>query len=267
MKTRFRSPDVFDPARGLNLDGAEGARHRSPTGGIVWVTQDGDLRDIVLQDGESFELDRATPAIVQAFERATVTIAAPTRSSAVARRGGLAAPAARPPRAGTRTPGLRPDAPLCEEAAMTTCDLSRCASAPRRPRAAAPYPRHLIERWALRDGTPVTIRPIRASDLPLEQAFVVGLSPATRYQRLLSGRNLLPGELRRLTDIDYAREMALIALATIDGVDADTRRGPLRPRGRHAAPAVRFRDRRRRPLAGPGPRREAAAQPARRRGR
>jgi hypothetical protein len=66
-------------ARGetLNLDGAEGARiinHR----GSVWITQNGDLRDIVLGDGESFELDRPTPAIVQAFECSSVTVAAPT---------------------------------------------------------------------------------------------------------------------------------------------------------------------------------------------
>jgi acetyltransferase len=102
---------------------------------------------------------------------------------------------------------------------MTTCDVSvGLLTAPRRPQGStAPYPAHLTERWALRDGTPVTIRPIRASDLALEQAFVVGLSPQTRYQRLLSGRKLLPGELRRLTDIDYAREMALVALATLDG--------------------------------------------------
>jgi len=80
------------------------------------------------------------------------------------------------------------------------------------------YPWHLIEQWALRDGTPVTIRPIRAADLLLERAFVVGLSPSTRYQRLLSARKLMPGELKRLTDIDYRREMALVAIATIDGV-------------------------------------------------
>ena len=61
----------------LNLDGAEGARIVADRG-TLWITQDGDLRDIVLQDGESFELDRATPAIVQAFERSTVTIAVPT---------------------------------------------------------------------------------------------------------------------------------------------------------------------------------------------
>ena len=83
--------------------------------------------------------------------------------------------------------------------------------------ARAPYPAQLVEQTRLPDGTPVTIRPIRASDLLLEREFVVGLSPHTRYQRLLSGRRLLPGELRRLTDIDYARELALVALAQQDG--------------------------------------------------
>lgn len=91
-------------------------------------------------------------------------------------------------------------------------------SAPARP-ARAPYPAHLVEQIRLADGTPVTIRPIRASDLLLERAFVVGLSPHTRYQRLLSGRRLLPGELRRLTDIDYAYELALVALALVDGLE------------------------------------------------
>ncbi len=40
---------------------------------------------------------------------------------------------------------------------------------------------------------------------------MAGLSSHTRYERLLSARKLLPGELRRLTDIDYARDMALVA--------------------------------------------------------
>ena len=81
-----------------------------------------------------------------------------------------------------------------------------------------PYPAHLVESWELGAGTPVSIRPIRAADLLLERAFVVGLSPHTRYQRLLSARKLMPGELKRLTDIDYRREMALVAVATIAGV-------------------------------------------------
>jgi acetyltransferase len=96
---------------------------------------------------------------------------------------------------------------------MTTDIALRPPAAPVR----APYPAHLVEDTRLADGTPVTIRPIRASDLVLERIFVAGLSPHTRYQRLLSGRRLLPGELRRLTDIDYARELALVALARCDG--------------------------------------------------
>lgn len=68
-------------ARGelLNLDGVRGARIVSRCG-TVWITQDGDLRDIVLQKGEAFELDRATPAIVQAFEPSTVCIEAGTHA-------------------------------------------------------------------------------------------------------------------------------------------------------------------------------------------
>jgi acetyltransferase len=73
------------------------------------------------------------------------------------------------------------------------------------------YPWHLVERLWLRDGSAITVRPIRASDLRLSAEFVAGLSKETRYQRLLSGRDLLPGELERLTDIDHRREMALIA--------------------------------------------------------
>jgi len=85
------------------------------------------------------------------------------------------------------------------------------------PSRRVPYPAHLVAHAALRDGTRVTVRPIRRSDLALERAFVFGLTPQTRYQRLLSGRKLLPGELRRLTDIDYAHELALVAIASVEG--------------------------------------------------
>lgn len=75
------------------------------------------------------------------------------------------------------------------------------------------YPAHLTATERLRDGATLTVRPIAAADLRLEHDFVAGLSPGTRYQRLLSGRQLLPGELRRLTDIDYRCELALVAVA------------------------------------------------------
>lgn len=73
------------------------------------------------------------------------------------------------------------------------------------------------ETWAADDGTVITIRPIGAADLALEQEFVNGLSPVTSYQRLMSGRRLSLEELRRFTDIDYERELALIATTRVQG--------------------------------------------------
>jgi len=75
----------------------------------------------------------------------------------------------------------------------------------------AVYPSHLADTGTLRDGTLVSVRPIHAADLRLEHDFVAGLSSQTRYERLLSARRLLPGELRRLTRVDYRRDMALVA--------------------------------------------------------
>jgi len=71
----------------------------------------------------------------------------------------------------------------------------------------------------LRDGSRVEIRPIRPSDLELERRFVRGLSLRTRYLRLLSGRELLPGELERWIDIDPTREIAIIAVTRDGGAE------------------------------------------------
>ena len=71
--------------------------------------------------------------------------------------------------------------------------------------------------WTARDGRRATIRPIRAADFELERAFVDGLSNATGYQRLMSTRRLTDEEVRRFTDIDPERELALIATTIADG--------------------------------------------------
>ena len=73
------------------------------------------------------------------------------------------------------------------------------------------------ETWTAPDGTVVTIRPIRAADLELEREFVNGLSRATGYQRLMSARTPSLQELRRFTEIDATRELALIATIAVDG--------------------------------------------------
>lgn len=42
--------------------------------GTVWVTQDGDLRDIVLDAGESFDFDRPGRVVVQALGDASILL-------------------------------------------------------------------------------------------------------------------------------------------------------------------------------------------------
>jgi acetyltransferase len=83
----------------------------------------------------------------------------------------------------------------------------------------ADYPEHLVRRHFLFDGTPVIIRPIRADDKSLEQAFVRRLSEDSRYYRFMSEvRELSPRKLKYFTEIDYDRHMAFVALVERDGV-------------------------------------------------
>jgi GNAT superfamily N-acetyltransferase len=64
----------------------------------------------------------------------------------------------------------------------------------------------------LRDGTRVLIRPIGKEDAALERAFIARLSPASRWYRFLGQMNFSDDMIKRLTDIDYRRDMAFIAL-------------------------------------------------------
>ena len=45
--------------------------------GVVWITQEGDRRDVILSPGQSFVLDRKGVAIVYALKQAAITIGAP----------------------------------------------------------------------------------------------------------------------------------------------------------------------------------------------
>jgi acetyltransferase len=82
-----------------------------------------------------------------------------------------------------------------------------------------PYPVHLIQEWELPDGRTVTIRPIRPEDAEREQQFVIGLSDESKYYRFMDTiRELTQTMLVRFTQIDYDREMALVAtLPDADG--------------------------------------------------
>jgi acetyltransferase len=81
-----------------------------------------------------------------------------------------------------------------------------------------PYPRDLVMSKELNDGTRLTIRPIRPEDAIIEREFVNGLSQQSRYFRFMySLTELTPLLLSRFTQIDYDREMALIAVVDDNG--------------------------------------------------
>ncbi|WP_070989998.1 GNAT family N-acetyltransferase [Halofilum ochraceum] len=83
-----------------------------------------------------------------------------------------------------------------------------------------PFPAHMQQRFMAPDGTEITIRPIRPEDADIEQAFVRGLSEASRYLRFMASLKELSREaLVRFTQIDYDRELALIATTERGGTE------------------------------------------------
>jgi acetyltransferase len=81
-----------------------------------------------------------------------------------------------------------------------------------------PYPAHLSRAWPMRDGRMVTVRAVRPEDAALTLDFFNRLSPETRYFRFMERiQELPPALVARFTQVDYDREMALIALAEQDG--------------------------------------------------
>jgi acetyltransferase len=80
------------------------------------------------------------------------------------------------------------------------------------------YPEHLVEQLTLRDGSRVTIRPIRPEDAEIEREFVRRLSDESRYFRFMDAlRELDPRMVRHFTEIDYRAHLALVALGEAGG--------------------------------------------------
>jgi acetyltransferase len=80
-----------------------------------------------------------------------------------------------------------------------------------------PYPRELEETYAWDDGE-MLMRPIRPDDGERHLAFLQRLDPEDIRMRVFSSRrSIAPSELARLTQIDYEREMAFIAI--VPGAD------------------------------------------------
>jgi acetyltransferase len=78
-----------------------------------------------------------------------------------------------------------------------------------------PYPTQYVSNWKMKDGTEVTIRPIRPEDEPLMVKFHETLSDRTVYLRYFSSlslrRRTSHERLLRICFGDYEREMVLVA--------------------------------------------------------
>lgn len=76
----------------------------------------------------------------------------------------------------------------------------------------SPYPTKYVINWALPDGTGVLFRPIRPEDEPLEHEMLTSLSEKTLKERFFQVIKQITHEMHvRLCNIDYEREMAIVA--------------------------------------------------------
>ncbi len=83
--------------------------------------------------------------------------------------------------------------------------------------AIAPYPAELTEHWTAGPET-VLIRPIRPEDAEAHAAFFARLSPEdVRYRFFSMLRALSPEQVARMTQVDYDREMAFVAVREATG--------------------------------------------------
>lgn len=103
---------------------------------------------------------------------------------------------------------------LCVRAARVKLHESTPSEANLPKPAIRPYPRQYVTTWTLRNGTPVTIRPIRPEDEPLMVQFHQKLSERTVYLRyfhlITLNQRIAHERLTRICFIDYDREMVLV---------------------------------------------------------
>ncbi|CAK0752280.1 Peptidyl-lysine N-acetyltransferase PatZ [Azospirillaceae bacterium] len=82
-----------------------------------------------------------------------------------------------------------------------------------------PYPKHLEDTIRLNDGTELFIRPVRPEDEPALHALIENMTAEDLRMRFFAPmRRLSHVAAARLTQIDYDREMCLVALGTKPGL-------------------------------------------------
>jgi acetyltransferase len=104
--------------------------------------------------------------------------------------------------------------------------------------AIAPYPAELEERWVARDER-LVIRPIRPEDAEQHGAFFHRQSPEDiRFRFFTAMREMSAEQMVRLTQIDYDREMAFLAVREATGETVGVARLVCDPNGREGEFAV-----------------------------
>ena len=109
---------------------------------------------------------------------------------------------------------------IAVDARVSIAPAERSAHAPPgHPRfAIRPYPKEWERRLTLNDGTPVLMRPVRPEDEPLYQSFFSGVSQEDLRLRFFAPvKDFSHSFIARLTQIDYARAMAFIAIDETSG--------------------------------------------------
>ncbi len=92
-----------------------------------------------------------------------------------------------------------------------SCDLRPVGE--RSQLAVAPYPEEWVQPWQSRGGEELVIRPIRPEDAEAHGAFFRRLTPEDVRFRFFSQLRELPKvQIARMTQIDYDREMAFVAI-------------------------------------------------------
>ncbi len=82
----------------------------------------------------------------------------------------------------------------------------------------SPYPAEYIKQAKLDNGIELTLRPIRPEDEPLEAELINTFSKETQRFRFFGYVSVSHDMLVRYTQIDYDREIAIVAISHIDGV-------------------------------------------------
>jgi acetyltransferase len=97
--------------------------------------------------------------------------------------------------------------------ARVVIDESVLAGKPKSPHLViTPYPSRYVMPWRLTDGTEVLLRPIKPEDEPMEAEMLATMSEATLRGRFFENLVNIDHEmLVRFTNIDYDREMAIVA--------------------------------------------------------